>query len=93
MVRIIVTRPEVGQCRTLITRVMVSRMVETKLYFQCRSHKKLLNAVTGPLMQNVGGMDDYLTVMWGHMECPKGKRECKRKWRVMIIESGQVVIK
>jgi hypothetical protein len=75
-------------------RVMVWHMMSTKLYFQCRGHKKLLltaEKATGPVLSNAGGMDEYLTVMWDHMECPKGKRECVRKWRVVIVESGQAV--
>jgi hypothetical protein len=66
-------------------------MIQTKLYFQCRGHKKLLIAETGPMLENVGGLDDFLTVRWDHMECPKGKRTCLRKWRVVIVESGQAI--
>lgn len=69
--------------------------MDTKIFFQCRKHKKLLAPRTGhpsgPFLQNLGGMDEYLTVMWDNMECPKGKRECVRKWRVVLVESGQVL--
>jgi uncharacterized protein YbaR (Trm112 family) len=78
----------------LITRVMVCPMVETKLYFQCRTHRRQL-VLHGPAI--VEHDDGGFHIIWDNFLCPKHPKlvspSCKRKWRIMIVESGQVVIK
>lgn len=76
-------------------RVMVVHMMDTKLYFQCRRHRKPLIA-EGPIMTSDGG-EEYLKILWENFSCPKHPHKteasCKRQWRVVVVESGQAVIK
>jgi hypothetical protein len=74
-------------------RVMVFRMVDTKLHFQCKQHRKPLILHGPAIAENEG---EGFRIIWGNFLCPKhptlAEPSCKRKWRVVIVESGQVVI-
>jgi hypothetical protein len=67
--------------------VAMNKNTYTLVFLQCKQHKKTLIPVPNQSEQPFAPRSDGgYEVIWGTVECPKGKRNCMRRWRVVLVE-------